>query len=185
MSIQPVPAAPATVPFPGLNEKAAGTYNAAAFAWGNQMPAYAEGLKALGDNVFNNATEAKAHADIANQRAEQVNEAREEVLAAALTAVNAPGTLATSTTSLDLLPGMKAFVVQSGKAMVPGQYVTLAHSASELLYGRIQSYDTDTGAVQMLASHVVGSGIFSSWSLSLSGPRGDFSPGKLFFKTGA
>ncbi len=72
MAIQPVPAEPVAPEFPALADKASGTYNAKAYAWGTGMPGFATGIKALADNVHHNATEAEdaaSAAEMASQAA--------------------------------------------------------------------------------------------------------------------
>lgn len=171
MSIQPVPAAPATVPFPGLNEKAAGTYNAAAFAWGNQMPAYAEGLKALGDNVFNNATEAKTSADTAATKASESVAAADIAVIAAQTAVNSPGSMATSTTSLALSSGDKVLVLaEADKDFAVGQFLVVSSVASptvNYMTGRVKAYDKPGKSLTMGDITPNGAGTHADWSIAV------------------
>ncbi len=170
MPIQPVPAAPATVPFPGLNEKAAGTYNAAAFAWGNQMPAYADGIKGLGDNVFNNATEAKGNADLTVTKAGEAAAARDGAVEAALSALNAPGTKATSASSLSLSAGVKSIVLdQLGKEFAKGQFVTVALDADPTKQAGaiILDFVSGTGAMSLAMGEPTAPGTYSGWSISV------------------
>lgn len=176
MAIQPVPAAPAALPFPGLNEKAAGTYNASAFAWGNQMPAYADGIKALGDNVLNNANEAKGSADLAATKADDSVAARDIAVAAAQAAVNSPGAIATSTTSLVLGSGDKVFVlVESGKDFAVGQYIvasSLANPMVNYLKGRVKAYDKPSKTLTMGDVTASGAGTYADWSIAVGvGPN--------------
>ncbi|MFN9471041.1 hypothetical protein [Acidovorax sp.] len=185
MAIQPVPAAPAALPFPGVNEKAAGTYNALAYAWGNQMPTYAIGIKALGDNTFNNATEAKGSADVASAKAQEVVAARDEAVDAALTALNAPGTIATSTTVLTIEESEPNLVIQPGKDLRPGMFVTCSTVSGEVMYGRIQNYNQATGDLELYITHTEGAGTFAQWFVAISGPPAHFPRNKLFYYAGA
>lgn len=176
MAIQPVPAAPAALPFPGLNEKAAGTYNATAFAWGNQMPGYADGIKALGDNTFNNATEAKNSADLSAAKAVDSAAARDVALLAAQTAVNAPGSMATSTTSLAVNSGDKVFVlVEVGKDFAVGQFIvasSLANPLTNYFKGRVKAYDKPSKTLTMGDVAASGSGTYADWSIAVGvGPN--------------
>ncbi|KRC30689.1 hypothetical protein [Acidovorax sp. Root217] len=185
MAIQPVPDAPATVPFPGLNEKAAGTYNALAYAWGNQMPTYAVGIKALGDNVLNNANETKTNADIAVAKAGEGVAARDVAVAAAITALTAPGTLATSTTSMTIAQGEPAFVIEAGKNLRAGMFVTIGAPGGQVMYGRIQFYDNATGEIEVFVSYTEGAGTYSQWTVAVSGPPARIPRNKLFYYGGA
>lgn len=65
MAIQQVPPIdPALPDFPGPNTPEA-QYDDAAYNWGSAIPGYGNRVKAIGDNVYNNATEAKALAEAA------------------------------------------------------------------------------------------------------------------------
>lgn len=170
MAIQPVPAAPAALPFPGLNEKAAGTYNAAAFAWGNQMPAYADGIKALGDNAFNNATEAKGSADMALDKAGVALAARDQAVAAAHSALNSPGTMATSSTSMALTAGTRSIVLdQVDKHFAKGQYLIVAATANPTVQAgaTLLDFDAGTGAMTLSLDEPSGSGTYAAWTVSV------------------
>lgn len=170
MAIQPVPAAPAALPFPGLNEKAAGTYNAAAFAWGNQMPAYADGIKALGDSVLNNAAEAKGSADIALEKADVALAARDQAVTAAHSAINSPGTMATSSTSMTLAAGTKSIVVdQADKHFAKGQYLIVAATIDPKVQAgaTLMEFDSSTGAMTLSMDEPSGSGTYAAWTVSV------------------
>ncbi|MFN9251587.1 MAG: hypothetical protein ACK58O_11110, partial [Brevundimonas sp.] len=67
----------------------------------------------------------------------------------AATAVNAPGTSATSTTSLTIGTGSKSLTVQTGKRFVIGQWVTITSTASPAnwMHGQITAYTSGTGAL--------------------------------------
>ncbi len=66
MAIQPPPPIdPALPDFPGPNTPEA-QYDDAAYAWGTAIPGYGGRVKAIGDNVYNNALEAKDQAQAAD-----------------------------------------------------------------------------------------------------------------------
>lgn len=70
MAIKPVPALTAVPVFPALSDRAAGTYNSKAFAFGTHMADKFNGeLAAVAGNVLNNAGEALAAATTAGQAA--------------------------------------------------------------------------------------------------------------------
>ena len=72
----------------------------------------------------------------ANALAVEVNGYATNAAASAATAVNAPGTSATSTTSLAIGTGSKSLTVQTGKAFVVGQWVTITSTATPIRIGR-------------------------------------------------
>lgn len=106
-------------------------------------------------------------------------------VAAAASALTAPGTMATSTTSLTLSAGTKALTIQTGKALSPGQRVALAYTTTptKQMSGIINSYDAGTGAlsVEVAASDVDGSGTYALWSVALQGKSG---PSGVIGRTG-
>lgn len=66
MTIQPPPPIDPPLPdFPGPNTPEA-QYDDAAYAWGTAIPGYGGRIKAIGDNVYNNALEAKDQAQAAD-----------------------------------------------------------------------------------------------------------------------
>jgi hypothetical protein len=116
---------------------------------------------AIGGTLPGGALSAKQHADNA--------------AASALTALNAPGTSATSTTS-NIIPstGFPIAVVfssQSGKSWSVGQFVMVASSSSPANYmvGQITAYNSSTGSMTISVSSATntgGSGTFSNWTIS-------------------
>lgn len=111
-------------------------------------------------NVFANATDAAANATTA--------------AASASSAINAPGTSATSTTSLTVGTGTKApTLAQTGKAFARGQPVVIARTAAPAtiyMAGRISEFNAGSGAMTVEVEVAVGSGTYTDWTVSLSGP---------------
>lgn len=107
------------------------------------------------------------NADIAS-----VNTALPLVQLAADTAVNAPGSAGTSTTSLTIGIGTQNFTTQTGKAWQVGQQVLIAMAATPLnwMHGTITAYNSATGAMTVVTARSNGSGTAVSWVISLSGP---------------
>ena len=98
-----------------------------------------------------------------------------EAAASALSAVNAPGTNATSTTSLTISIASKSLTVQTGKAFVVGQYVSIASTASPLnrMTGVITAYTSGTGALVVDVTAIEGTGTLAAWTIGLAaGPIG-------------
>lgn len=93
--------------------------------------------------------------------------------AAASTAANAPGTNATSTSSVAIGTGSKSLTVQTGKLFVPGQYVMIARTSApdtQWMTGSVTSYNSGTGALAVTTTLAEGSGTFTDWTVSLTGP---------------
>lgn len=112
-------------------------------------------LPMLSDGVIV-AGYAKAQADVA--------------AASAASALNAPGTNATSTTSLTIGTGSKSLTIQTGKALVAGQTVVIASTAepTSRMIGVVTAYDSGTGALQVSVQQAEGSGSASSWNVALN-----------------
>lgn len=90
MAIQPVPSMTPVPNFPALSERAAGTYNASAYAFGNHMSvAFNAELLAMANNVKNNADEAQAKATAAGDAASTAGTAAINAADAANTAAAA------------------------------------------------------------------------------------------------
>lgn len=108
----------------------------------------------------------------ANALAVEVNGYATNAASSASTAVNAPGTSATSTTSLAIGTGSKSLTVQTGKAFVVGQWVTITSTATPAnwMHGQISAYTTGTGALTVSVSMVGGSGTLAAWTVALSAP---------------
>lgn len=108
----------------------------------------------------------------ANALATETNGYAANAAASAATAVNAPGTSATSTTSLTIGTGAKSLTVQTGKAFVVGQWVTITSTASPAnwMHGQITAYTSGTGALVVNVGMTGGSGTIAAWTVGLSGP---------------
>ena len=105
--------------------------------------------------------------------------------AAAQTALNAPGTSATSTTSLDVGKGPQILAIQTGKSLVKGMWIVCADTLSpetNYMSGPITSYDGVTGALAFTAITAEGSGTIAAWTVSLTavGSTG-ISSAKIYF----
>lgn len=87
----------------------------------------------------------------------------------ASSAINAPGTSATSTTSLTIGTGSKSLTIQAGKQFAVGQFVVIASTASPSNYmsGQITAYNSGTGALTVNVGMVGGSGTLAAWTVAL------------------
>lgn len=108
----------------------------------------------------------------ANALATETNGYAANAAASAATAINAPGTSATSTTSLAIGTGSKALTVQTGKALVVGQWVTITSTASPAnwMHGQITAYTSGTGALTVNVGMTGGSGTIAAWTVGLAAP---------------
>jgi hypothetical protein len=88
----------------------------------------------------------------------------------AQSAINAPGTSATSTTSVLIGTGSKSLTIQTGKDIVVGMFVLIARTSAPTNYmaGQVTSYNSETGALVVFVDSVGGSGTYTDWTVSLS-----------------
>jgi hypothetical protein len=105
----------------------------------------------------------------------------------AASALNAPGTSATSVTSLTVALGTQSLTIQTGKAYVAGQTIVIASSATPTtqMIGVITSYTSGTGALVATITTIAGSGTLASWNVALSGPKGSAATTALNRQTSA
>lgn len=92
---------------------------------------------------------------------------RVDVVAAGV--VSAPGTQASSATSLSVGTGSKTLVVEAGKAFVVGMPVRLTASASAYMDGTVTAYSAGTGSMTVSVTGTAGSGTFAAWTVILTG----------------
>ena len=87
--------------------------------------------------------------------------------ASAASAVNAPGTQATSNSSMTIGAVSQSFVLQqTGKAFVVGQWVNITDSTNpsvNWMAGAITAFNSGTGAITVNVVTAVGTGTLSSW----------------------
>lgn len=168
----PVPTIPPLTPWPSRNDRPE-VFNAKVDAflpslnpWALIVNAAGAAMQALSDGVTTAAGQVM-------QALSAVTALRNQTEAFAISAVNAPGTSATSTSTLALTTGLKPFQIQTGKALREGQTVSIAvkGDGSKRMVGPIQSYDPATGAIAVDVESVPGgAGSFSNWTIALSAP---------------
>ena len=119
------------------------------------------------------ATAAAASATAAN--ASKVDAAASESAAAAsaASAINGPGTSATSSTSLAVGIGSKTLTIQTGKLFSVGQTVviaSIADPANVQMSGVVTAHDNATGliTVQVPTGASAGSGTYAAWTVSVT-----------------
>jgi biotin carboxyl carrier protein len=142
------------------------------------LPTFASETNTVAGEVNTNATNAATSASTATTQAgtatTQAGNASASAAAAAasaLTALNAPGTSATSTTSLSIGTGAKSLTIQTGKSIVVGMTLVIARTSAPTttrMSGVVSSYDSGTGALGVTVDSVTGSGTHTDWTVSLS-----------------
>lgn len=175
-----------TMPTPPNSVTRPGTFNTDSDATFGKLPEVIEKYNAnvpLLNETLTTASETKA---AVQQSAQDAAAARSAAQASALTALNAPGTSATSTTLLAIEGegAEPAFFVQPGKDFPPGCYVTLSH-LDNVMHGLLLTYNKVTGEVEMLVLGSRGAGTYSAWTLALSGPPTPIPRKRLFYFAGA
>jgi len=100
------------------------------------------------------------------------------------TVFNGAGFVSTSTTSLTIGSGAKSLDIATGLQLAPGMHITAAVTASSALnsmFGTVTAYNSGTGDLDFTveADDVKGSGTYSTWTVSLSGPKGEDATLKL------
>lgn len=116
------------------------------------------------------ATAAAASASAAATSASNALTSANNAATSASSALNAPGTNATSTTSLTVGTGSKSLTIQTGKAYTVGQFLILANTPtpSNYMQGQITAYDSGTGALTVDVTNTGGSGTFTDWTIALT-----------------
>ncbi len=97
--------------------------------------------------------------------------------ASAISAINAPGTNATSTTPNAIVSTgtISLTLAQTGKAFAVGQYVVVADTAApatNYMIGQISAFNAGTGAMSVAVSASGGSGTKTAWTISLTARPG-------------
>lgn len=95
-------------------------------------------------------------------------------MAAAASAVNAPGTSATSVSALVIGTGDKTFTVQPGKQFSVAQTVVIGRTADAnyQMVGIIKAHNIDTGVMTVNVTTTLGTGTFAAWTVSLAAVAG-------------
>jgi len=140
-------------------------FDAKADDWVAALEDFTTEANALETNV--NAREASAVA-----AAGSASDSADAAAASAVTALNAPGTSAESSTSLAVGTGTKNLTIQAGKDIVPGMKMVIARTVAPTtyMYGTVIAYDDQTGALEVDSEYSAGSGTYTYWTVSLSGP---------------
>lgn len=79
----------------------------------------------------------------------------------------------TSTTSLTIEHGSKAFTTEAGRSWFVGQRLRAASDdGTKIMEGPIASYDSGTGALTLTVDYIKGSGTHADWNISVAGEPG-------------
>lgn len=116
-----------------------------------------------------------AFAAQANVLTDEVNTNAAIAAAAAITAVNAPGTSSVSSASLAIGNGVLGpFNTTAGKNYVVGMWVTVARTSdpTKWMVAPITAYNSSNGALTVNVQFFNGAGTFTDWTISLSPPIG-------------
>ena len=138
--------------------------------WTSEANALAAGANT--NKLAAEAAQAAAETAETNAKTAETNAAASESAAAssAQTAINAPGTSATSSTSVLIGTGSKSLTIQASKEIVVGMFVLIARTSAPENYmaGQVTSYNSGTGALVVSVGAVGGSGTYIDWTVSLS-----------------
>lgn len=159
-----LPTAPSRSDAPDVFVSRADAHVAALSAW-------TTAVNSLGTWVNDTAADVAADSASVAADAATANNAAASATASASSAINAPGTNATSTTSLSISIASKVFTIQTGKAFVPGMFMIAYNSASNWMFGQVTAYDSGTGSLTLNVTKISGSGTYASWQLSLTSPN--------------
>ena len=165
----------APTPAPQRNDRT--TFSGRVDAFVTWISAAVAEFSAVATNAYNNAVSAfdsavaaLAYKDTATTQAGIATAQAAAASASAQTAVNAPGTSATSTTSLTIDAISKTLTIQTGKSIVPSMYVVIAQTSatSNSMVRVVNTYDAGTGALTVLAGSFEGGGTHTDWTISLT-----------------
>ena len=173
MAMTPLPAAPARSDAPATFITKADTFIAALPTFVTEANALETAVDADRVAAAASASAASTSASTATTQSGIATTKATEAAASAVTALNAPGTNATSTTSLAIGSGTKTLTIQTGKSIVVGMGIMVAQTAAPAtnwMFGLCTDYNSGTGSLSISvgASGYGGSGTYTDWTVSLS-----------------
>lgn len=170
----------AVTPLPAL-DRSSPTFRADVDTFfATNLPTFSTEVNTLADNVETSRLAAAASAaaalvskDAAALSESNANTSKIAAAASAASAINAPGTSATSTTSLTVGTGSKTLTIQTGKLFSVGQTLVIASTASPdtvQMSGVVTAHDNTTGVitVQVPTGASSGAGTYADWTLSVT-----------------
>lgn len=154
---------------PDPNNRA--TFNTLAYPWSVAQQTLATELGAVAANVFSNATGVATDAGTATTQAGVATTQAGISATWAASAMGAPGTQATSSTSMSVSLGVKTPTLdQTGKAFAVGQQLVFARSSAPAtrMFARLDAFTPGTGAMSITVQTFEGSGgPYTDWIVSL------------------
>ena len=122
------------------------------------------------NNAIAAVGDAAAQAGVAQSYADAAAVSAFLAASSAASAVNAPGTSATSTTSLTIGTGSKSLTIETGKQFTIGQTVVIAYTTTPANYmvGQITAFTSGSGAMTVNVTSTGGSGTFAAWSVAIT-----------------
>ena len=111
----------------------------------------------------------------ASNAATSATNAATSATAAAASAAQAAGQLiGTSTTSNTIGTGSLTFTTQTGLAIAVGSFIVIANTPTpaNYIHGQVTAYNSGTGSLTVNSLDSGGSGTFTAWTITLSGPSG-------------
>lgn len=119
-------------------------------------------------------TQSAAQVALAATQAINAATSATDAAASAASALTAPGTNATSITSLAIGTGSKSLTLaQTGKSFVVGQWVSITNTASpstQWMLGAITAFTAGTGAMTVSVAASAGTGTLTTWAIAASAP---------------
>ena len=180
-SITALPAVPDRADRVTFSARATAMFDAFKNVFVSEVSAVASNVYNNAVDAYNNATSAASSASTAATQAElaTTNGAAQVALAttqannaaaSAASAVLAPGTSATSTTSLTIGTGSKALTIQTGKQFAIGQFLIVANTATPNNYmrGQVTAHNNSTGDLTLNVADIGGSGTYDAWTVALN-----------------
>lgn len=170
----PTPVDPTPVPAPQRGDRS--TFSDRVDAFITWLTTSVAEFNSLALNCYNNAVDCYNNAVMVAASVASAAASAVAAATSAATAIAAPGTSATSTTSLTVGTGSKSLTIQTGKSLSLGMQVIIADTAApgNFMAGYITSYTSGTGALVINVMATSGSGTFTAWTVSISGIPGGF-----------
>lgn len=177
MPVTPPPTV--SIPDPGQvplrdGSQAQGVYSNNMDYWATQFPVSLTDFTGALVWTQTAANQVETWANAAGTSATAAAASEVAAVAAASSAINSPGTNATSTSSITPAIGANAFTLaQTGKQFVVGQFVTVADATTpttKFFNGAITAFNSGTGAITVTAIVVVGTSSGSNWVITAAAP---------------
>lgn len=138
------------------------------------VPAMGQTLACMNGAIAQATAQVALAADqvaLATTEADDAANSASQAAVSAASALSAPGTSATSTTSLTIGTGSKSLTLaQTGKSFAPNQFVELVNSTGNWMLGNVLTFVSGTGAMTVDVTHIGGSGTFAAWTITPAVP---------------